>query len=882
MDRLPSGVVTFLFTDIEGSTRLHRQLGEKYAALLAEHDALLGRVIGEHGGVLVSSSGDGMFVAFGSAADALTCCGEAQRAIAAYPWPHGMPLRVRMGLHTGPAEPHGTGYTALAVHQAARISAIAHGGQVVVSTDTWGAAVPAPDQLTVRELGAYRLKDFDEPVHLLQLCGDRMPGEFGALRAVPAVAHNVPDHLTSFIGRRAELSALQLAVAAHRLVTVVGPGGVGKTRLCFHVAAACSATLPDGAWVIQLEQVDSLAAAESALLDGMGADPQPGRDSMAVLADHIGHRDLLMVVDNCEHLRAGVARAIQSLLMACPYLCVLATSREPLRVPGEHVWRLDPLAVPAADSTELVSTLADLDSVALVMKRATSANPRLVWSDDNIRAAANIARQLDGIPLALELAAARAGHLALPQLSVRLADRFRLLSVDDSDRPAHHKTLRAAVDWSYDLLNDQERTLLRRLSVFAGAFRLESAEAVCADSDLPEEDVLDRLAGLIDKSLVTFSDDDGDPAYSLLATIREYATLRLAEAGEQQLLLDRHVDHLLRLVHDFPHTASYHPDAEQRKVLAFCLPDLRSAIDHALTRSDPTTAMELCLRICRYGFSRGVEGEALVLAERALASPGGDDETRGWLEFHAGLHAANLCDFARAALHSDRCAEIARAGTNVHLLASSYLLAADVCEDRGDHVGARALIEAALAISDVDRQTAVLQRALGALLVRAGDVRGAAEAFREARDRFEALGAGYEHLRSLSAQAWMLAWLHDPEAVDLLQEAHRQAVEIGNVRVRGMAMSGLAVVAEQQGRFELAQTCVGAAEGLAAEGGFGLAACMSDIPQLTPLQDELLTRLAACCDDESARVARERGRSAGSESVLAEAVAQLAAMETSR
>ncbi|HVF04736.1 MAG TPA: AAA family ATPase [Frankiaceae bacterium] len=511
---LPGGLVTFLFTDVEGSTGLHERLGDAWAPIARRHDELLGGIVRDHGGTVVKWLGDGMFAAFGDAAAAVRATEAVLTAVAAEPWP--VELRVRAGLHTGPAQPHDGDYTALAVHVAARVCAAAHGGEVLATAD-----VPGTEDWA--DLGEYVLRGLEAPARL------RSPDPATRPRATPVVKHNVPTIRTSFVGRRAELDELDALVREHRLVSVLGPGGTGKTRLAYELARRASERYADGAWVVQLADLPAGADVDERVAAAVGLRSGTGRSLREALADWCATHEALVVLDNCEHVVPTAAALVDELLADTSRVRIVTTSREPLRVAGEVAWQLPPLPDAPHD--------ASADAVRLFLDRARLARPDLDLSAD-VTAVAELCRQLDCLPLTIELAAARLRQLSLDGLLANVRDRLSLLRGRSHGVAERHQSLRALLDFSHDLLPDEERVAFRRCAAFHSTFTAAAAAAVC---DLPALDAADVLEQLADRSLLQVS-ADVEPRYRMLGTIRDYAVDRLADAGEAAATAGRHAE----------------------------------------------------------------------------------------------------------------------------------------------------------------------------------------------------------------------------------------------------------------------------------------------------------------------------------------------------
>jgi predicted ATPase/class 3 adenylate cyclase/Tfp pilus assembly protein PilF len=549
----PAGTVTFLFTDLEGSTRLLEAHPDAYREAVRRHHELLREAVDAHGGVVFETMGDAVYAAFARPTAAVRAALAGQRALQAEPWGATGPLRVRMGLHLGEVERQGGHYFGAPLYRCARLLATAHGGQTVLSgavAEVVRDALPADAGL--RDLGEHRLRDLQRPERLFQLGHPDLPVDFPPLRSLDALPHNLPVQLTSFVGRARELAEVRQLLSANRLVTLTGAGGVGKTRLALRAAAELHGAFPDGAWLISLAPVADPALVPSAIAQALGVREAGGRTLAEGLRDHLRDKRLLLIVDNCEHLLPGAAPAVTDLLAAAPRLKVLATSRAPLRLAGEREYPVPPLRLPdppAPARPPDPAALARSEAVALFAERAAAVAPAFAVTAETAEAVAGICRRLDGLPLALELAAVRTKVLPPAALLARLEHRLPLLTGGPRDLPARHQTLRASIAWSHDLLAPAEQTLFRRLAVFAGGCTLDAAEAVCdPGGDLPLG-ALDGLASLVDKSLVLPDEEtSSEPRFAMLETLREYAAERLAASAEAAAIRRRHLAYYLALV----------------------------------------------------------------------------------------------------------------------------------------------------------------------------------------------------------------------------------------------------------------------------------------------------------------------------------------------
>ena len=614
---LPTGTVTFLFTDIEGSTRLVAELGDAaWGELLAAEGRLIGDASIAEGGIPFGSEGDAHFVAFPTAGAGIRAAIEAQRAIAAHPWP-GNPLRVRMGLHTGETQLVAGDYVGIEVHRAARIASTAHGGQVVVSDPTRILAGDAADAFTFRDLGDHRLKDLPRPERVYQVEAAGLERDFPPLRSLDATPNNLPQQLTSFVGRD-EVSAAVALLGRTRLLTLTGPGGTGKTRLSLAVASEVTAANPGGVWFVPLAAVTEPELIASSIATAVGL-LAPARTPLQRVIEHFGDRTALIVLDNFEQVVAG-ATVVAEILRGAPKLRMIVSSRAPLRIAGEQEFAVPPLPVPAAGATDL-DEIAGAEAVRLFLERAMAVRQGFTLTADNAAAVAEIVRRLDGLPLAIELAAARVRILTPSAMVARLNDRLSLLSAGGRDLPERQRTLRGAIDWSHDLLDSDSRRLFARLSVFQGGGTFATAEAVCGSDDAgtPDLDVLAGLEMLAEQSLIRILDDrHGDGRFVMLETIREYAAERLADAGEAVVSAFRHRHATAYL--ELAEAAAATLNSADRGIVLDRLEDdhdnLRTAIVHAIDTADCEQAAGLLRALFRFWHMRGhlVEGRARTAA----------------------------------------------------------------------------------------------------------------------------------------------------------------------------------------------------------------------------------------------------------------------------
>jgi predicted ATPase/class 3 adenylate cyclase len=636
----PTGTVTFLFTDIEGSTRLWQEHPDAMQPALARHDELLRTAIAAHGGVTVKSTGDGAHAAFANASDAIDAAVAAQLAFNTELWPLPEPLRIRMGIHSGPAELRDGDYYGTAVNRAARIMSVAHGGQVVASLATTELVRDGSVELV--DLGQHRLRDLGRPEHVFQVVHPALWREFPPLASLDAFGGNLPEQLTAFVGRETELEGVIELAREARLVTLTGPGGVGKTRLVLQAAAVEIGRYEDGAWFVDLAPVADPERISATVTRAMGIpEPRQGTVEDALLAA-LQRRHALLILDNCEHLVDAASGLVERIARSCPQMTVLATSREPLGVSGEATFPVKPLAVPDAGDDEVARLLMS-DAVQLFVERARSARHGFELTPENAGQVGELCRRLDGIPLAIELAAARVQSMSVVDIVARLNERFRLLGHSRRSGLARHQTLRAALDWSYGLLDSDEQRVFARLSVFAGSFGLDAAEAIVSDTTIDAFDVLELVSALVAKSIVIADDTQGSIRYRLLETLRDYGAERLTDSGEAEALLRNHSAFYLALVERVS------PDLQRSDALAATrmigadYDNLRAALVYCEDSGDAATLVRLTKALGLYWEQRNANREGSEWIAVALRmDPEMPDALRAELEGHAGQMALQL------------------------------------------------------------------------------------------------------------------------------------------------------------------------------------------------------------------------------------------------
>ena len=629
-----SGTVTLVFTDVEGSVRLWEAGREAMALASARHNRMVREQVEAKDGRVVTGVGEAFRVVFADPSAALAAAVAVQRAVGAEPWPACAPIRVRIALHSGACVERDGEYFGPVVNRAAGLLAVAQGGQVLVSGAAYELlADRLPGGFGLRDLGEHQLKDLGRAERVFQVTGPGLADGFGPLRSLdhPALRHNLPAQATSFVGRAAELAGLRsLMAGGSRLVTITGPGGIGKSRLAVQVAADVLDGTGDGVWLAELAPVADPELVAHTVAAALGVREEPGRPVLDTLAETVGDRYLLVVLDNAEHVLGAAAKLADVMLRCCPRACLLVTSREPLGVGGEHVFRVPPLPVPPADLAA-PDKLAAFESVQLFAEHAAMHRQGFAVDEANAAAVAAVCVRLDGIPLALELAAARLGSLSVSEVSSRIEQRFRLLTGGSRTALPRHQTLRALIDWSYDLLSSEEQMVLDRLSVFAGGWTLAAAEAVTSAGGTTDWQVLDLLAALVDKSLVQADDFNGFTRYRLLETVRQYAAERLAQRPGSELGETRaaHRDHYLALVETAGPQLRGWDAAVWLDRLEVEFDNIRAALAFSVT--DPHGAepgLRLAAGLRTFVFSRGHSGEVLEALDALLGRSDARQPTR--------------------------------------------------------------------------------------------------------------------------------------------------------------------------------------------------------------------------------------------------------------
>ncbi|TMB50246.1 MAG: adenylate/guanylate cyclase domain-containing protein [Chloroflexi bacterium] len=862
---LPTGTVTFLFTDIEGSTRILTLLADGYAGLLARHSKIMRSAIRDHAGTEISTEGDSFFAAFSSATDALAAAISAQRALAGEEWQEGATVRVRMGLHTGEGRRGGDSYVGLDVNRAARIAAAGHGGQVLLSDSTRALIEPSlASGIRVRDLGLHRLKDFEAPIRISQLDVDGLPSDFPALKTIDIHPGNLPEQLTSFIGRQRELAAVTELVRSHRLVTLTGAGGTGKTRVAVRVAADLLAEHSDGAFFVDLAPIRDPVLIPLAIAQALSARVDPGGDALTAVRAHLRDRELLLVLDNFEQVIEG-APVVEDLLSAAPHLRILVTSRTPLGIYGEQEFDLQPFEISGEPGSA---------AVALFVERARSVRPAFELTDAHAAAVADIIARLDGLPLAIELAAGQIRVLSPAAIVTRLDRRLPLLTSSSRGRPERQMTMRAAIEWSYDLLEELERRLFARLSVFPAGCSLEGASAV-GDPEEPGTSVLQAMNALVGKSLLRQREaPDGEPRFGMLETVLEYASDRLRTDFDADATHDRMALFFLA----FAEEAEPHLTREEQAVwLDRCegeLPNLRRALDWAVEAGRADIGLRTATAFWRYWQQRGPMWEGRRVLDRLLALSDSSRVVRGkalgaasGLAWWDGDHDATR-KLAEEALplvqgSGDRPAEMDGLYNLGFALLWSAVLRGDADPDRAAELFGESQ-RVAEELGD-RRGSAKALRGLGMVTAIArGDVTTALPVLQRAAALAEEVGDRWETIEAMIVLGNGHRFIGDKHGAKVLYlRSIDLAVSAGNHLVINGALLLVAAVEGQMGRHERAATLWGAAAAAREASG------AVRPPATARLVGDPVGAARAAIGDEAVERALAAGRSMQPEAVIA-------------
>jgi predicted ATPase/class 3 adenylate cyclase len=891
MSALPTGTVTFLFTDIEGSTRLWQQHPEPMKQALLRHHALLQQSIESSNGYVFQIVGDAFCAAFHTAAGGVAAALAAQRALAAEPWGETGPIRVRMALHTGTADLHagehkaGEYMSGLTLSHTARLLSVAHGGQILVSNATQELVRnDLPSLVELRNLGLHRLRDLTRAEHIYQVVAQRLPDRFPALRSLEVVPNNLPRQLTTFIGREREIAEAKRLLAETHLLTITGPGGSGKTRLSLEIGARLLSEYPDGVWLVEFAHLADPARVPQVLATALSVREEADRPLLVTLVDHLRPKRVLLLLDNCEHLIDACAGLADTLLRGCPEVKILPSSREALGLTGEVVFRVPPLSLPDSRLVPALERLAEYEAVRLFVDRAIAVKPDFTLTDDTAAAVVQICRRLDGIPLAIELAAARVRTLSVQQITAHLDERFRLLTGGSRTALPRHQTLRGLIDWSYGLLSEAERELFRRVSVFVGGWTLEASVAVCAGVDVDRYDIVELLGRLVDKSLCLIDGEGSDPRYRLLETIRQYGFEKLAETSEGQVVRARHRDFYLGFAEDAEPRLQGPEQVAWLQRLEADHDNLRAALRWSLDCDETEAALRLGSALSLFWDTHGYvrEGrewldELLAHARERPTSTVTARRALGKVLDAASRTRARWSEFPQATEFLTQGLAVWRELGDKRGIAEALNNLAVGATQSGDRVRARVLVAESLALfrelSD-KRGTAHALNNLAEILRGDGDLPGARALFEESVPLFEAI----EERRGLSHALDNLGGILTAQgdygpAEALYSRSRRLAEELGDNHAVATALRSLGGVAHHRGDHERARSCYEDSVARFREMGDGFCLAKSLIGYALTSHE--------MGDHEQARVLGDQGlallREAGAKGELAPRLGQLGA-----
>jgi predicted ATPase/class 3 adenylate cyclase len=811
---LPTGTVTFLFSDIEGSTRLIQELGAAALELIERHHELLRAAFDGSGGAVVRTEGDSFFVAFRSAPDAVAAAAAAQRALDAERWPNGVAVRVRMGLHSGSGALAGDDYGGIDVHRAARIAAAAHGGQVVLSDATRGlAAHELPDGVTLRDLGPHRLKDLQTPERIFQLVIPGLRADFPPIRSLDARPNNLPTRLTSFVGRVKEMDDLRGLLAGNRLVSLTGPGGVGKTSLATELARQALDTFPDGCWYVGLEAINDPDLVASAIITALSIRDGGNRRPETLVRDYLRDRRLLLVLDNFERV-LGAAELVGALLREAPDLMIVVTTRSPLHIVGEQEYQVSPLPLPrpgpGGEIDGALETLETVDAVRLFIDRARRAQPAFALTAENAPHVVEGCRRLDGLPLGIELAAASVALLAPATITERLARRLPLPGTVTRDLPDRQRTVDQTIAWSYELLEPGARRIFGRLSVFAGGWDLDAADSVCGPVAETGLTVLDGIVQLVDGSLVRALATGPTSRFAMLETIRDFAADRLEEAGDAPEFRRRHALHFLALAES---AAPHLPGRNQLSWLARLTEErdnVRAAIQVVIDASDAEAGLRFAAALWRYWQFDGHIAEGRATIDAVFALPGAERpspmrmralEAAGGLLFWSaepdGASAMYRAQLALARELEDRAGEADALFNLAHTIGAA-----------ADPAAGAEMFEAAgrlyRQLGD-QRGEARVDATRGAILMLKGDALAARDILSMAADRLHELDDVFFEALAIANLGGIALSLGDlPESLLNWRRAMELSRELGDLASTTIGLKFMAIMAAEHGRPEAA------------------------------------------------------------------------------
>jgi predicted ATPase/class 3 adenylate cyclase len=817
----PTGTVTFLFSDIEGSTVRWERDSDAMAAALARHDALMRATLEARDAYVFKTMGDAFCAAFATTRDAIVAALDAQLALAAEDFSSVEGIRVRMALHTGRSDERDGDYFGPAVNRVARLLAVGHGGQVLlsgISADLIRHEMPP--QSSLRDLGQHRLKDLAHPEHVYQLVAPDLPDEFPPLRSLDHLSNNLPPQLTSFVGRDEVVSEIKALIENHRLVALTGSGGVGKTRCAIQIGAELLDGSGGGVWLAELAPISDPTLVARAIAQALNVQERPNRPILDTLIAYLKRKRLLLILDNCEHVIEEARRVVAALLHGCAEVYILATSREPLNISGEETYRMPSLAVPPSAEMLLKEGTARYGAVHLFVDRAISSDKRFVLREENASHVLEICRRLDGIPLAIELAAARVKVVSPQRLAQMLDERFRVLTVGDRSALPRHQTMRALIDWSYDLLSNNERAVFRKLSIFAGGFTLESASVVCGNKVIDEIATLDVLSSLVDKSLVQAEEVGSGTRYRLLESTRQYGREKLNESGAYDAVARTHATAFLALAEELEGAWETTPDRAWYARAEPELENFRAALEWAFgTSGDVLLGQELAGTLrsvwANYGAAEGRRwvqtAREVTDAQTPATTLAALDLAEVYLAAMLAQHKASLTAGQRALARYRQLGDPSRTAYAQRFVGRELVLLGRIAE--GETLLTQVLAEAREL--GARRFTSLVLENLALARQFAGDLAGARQYFAEALAIARSIGA--ERFAATFAMNLAEAEFRGGDAAAALRlagEALGVYRAFNNTRNVANILSNIAAYLVALGRYDEARTS--AREGLAA------------------------------------------------------------------
>lgn len=782
---------------------------------LVRHDMILRHVIESHGGTVFKTVGDQFCATFDSPASAIAAAVAGQVNLQSQKWEEHTEIRTRMSIHYGPAQARSNDFFGTTVNKVARLLSTAHGSQIVVSSSV-AALVEGSlsDGISLLDMGTHRLKDLQQAEQIYQVLHPQLPTEFPPLKTLNPETNNLPIQLTSFIGREAELAEIKTLVGANRLVTLSGTGGSGKTRLAIQVAGDLIEDFPDGVWLVELAPIADPNLVAPSMAAALGLRESAERPILKDLIEHCKSRKLMLILDNCEHVIQQAAQVVGSLMASAPGLKILATSREPFSIPGEKNWRIPSMKPLDPEDLEIGVDLFDAmgrnDAARLFVERATQVSPAFELTPENAEPVAQICHRLDGIPLAIELAAARVKVLPVEQIATRLDDRFRLLTGGSRTALPRQQTLRALIDWSYELLADNEKAMLRRLSVFAGGWTLEAAEAIAPCDAIEAWEVLDLLGLLVDKSLVTVEEGVDENRYGMLQTVRQYGRELVTQLGEEAEVRTRHLEFFSAMAGDAAKHLQGPQQATYLKSLAQDRHNLRAAVDYA-KESAPDIGLKLTADLWRYWLvhSHFTEGRE-VLAELIQANSGQPtSEALARALQGAGVLAVTQNDYPAAADYLERCLEVCRENGYPEYESAALNSLGNLFWRQGDYPKARELYTRSLELEQSRGNDTGVARAyisLGNVATQQADFPASRELYQKALQLSRAIkNSAWEAavLHNLGDVEWSLA--NFPEAGKYYEESLGVRDVLGDRLGKFRATVKLGSVAMFQGNLDKAE-----------------------------------------------------------------------------